>query len=237
MAVGIAAAAGALRACRVHTTGATQALRPIMCRFGTATRHRAPFEPTLKHPFTRELHAYWTERRGERRAPERADIDPASIRRILGDSLVLSCDVGEIAHFRVAGTRLCALFGRELRGEPFASIWDADSVATIRDIVRIVAEEGIGVVAGASAQCSEDLNTDLEMLLLPLLHGGRIGTRLIGSLAPLTRPFWLGIWPATPLRLGSIKYVAPDADPKSFAGLHAQHPAGTRLTVIDGGRA
>jgi hypothetical protein len=237
MAVGIAAAARAFRACRVHTTGATQALRPIMSRFGTATRHLLPFGPTLKHPFTQELHAYWTERRGERRAPERADIDPAAIRRILGDSLVLSCDAGEVPQFRVAGTRLCALFGRELRGEPFASIWDADSAVAVGDIVRIAACEGVGVVAGASAHASEDLDADLEMLLLPLMHGGRIGTRLIGSLAPLTRPFWLGMWLSTPLRLGAIKYVGHDAGSASLGCLHAQHPPGTRLTVIDGGRA
>ena len=104
------------------------------------------------------------------------------------------------------------------------------------DIVRIVADEGIGVVAGASAKSGEDLNADLEMLLLPLKHNGRIGTRLIGSLAPLTQAFWLGMWPAMPLRLGTIKYVAQDTVPTSVAGLRAQHPAGTRLTVIDGGR-
>jgi hypothetical protein len=191
----------------------------------------------LKHPFTRELHAYWTERRGQRRAPERADIDPAAIRRILGDSLVLSCDAGGVAQIRVAGTKLCALFGRELRGEPFASIWDADSAAMIGDIVRIVADEGIGVVAGASTQCGEDLNADFEMLLLPLMHSGRIGTRFIGSLAPLTRPFWLGMWPSVPLRLGSIRFVAQDAGPKSPVCLPVQRPVGTRLTIIDGGRA
>ena len=109
----------------------------------------APIEPILKHPFTQQLHAYWTECRGERRAPERADIDPAAIRRILGDSLVLSCDAGDVARFRVAGTKLCALLGRELHGDPFSSIWDADSAPSIGDIVRIVADEGIGVVAGA----------------------------------------------------------------------------------------
>jgi hypothetical protein len=236
MAVGIAAAARACRARAVHTTGATQPSRPIMSRFETAARHRAPFEPTLKHPFTQQLHAYWTECRGERRAPERADIDPAAIRRILGDSLVLSCDAGDVARFRVAGTKLCALFGRELREEPFASIWDTDSAAAIGDIVRVVADEGIGVVAGVSAQSREELNADFEMLLLPLMHTGRIGARLIGSLAPLTQPFWLGVWPAKPLRLGTIKYIAQDAGPTSVAGLRTPRPAGTRLTVIDGGR-
>jgi hypothetical protein len=207
-----------------------------MSRFETAARHRAPFEPTLKHPFSQQLHAYWTKCRGERRAPERADIDPAAIRRILGDSLVLSCDAGDVGRFRVAGTKLCALFGRELRGEPFASIWDTDSAAAIGDIVRVVADEGIGVVAGVSAQSREELNADFEMLLLPLMHRGRIGARLIGSLAPLAQPFWLGVWPAKPLRLGTIKYIAQDSGPTSVAGLRAQRPAGTRLTVIDGGR-
>jgi hypothetical protein len=158
-------------------------------------------------------------RRGDRRAPERVDINPAAIRRVLGDSLVLSRDAGEAARFRVAGTKLCALFGRELRGEPFASIWDADSTAAIGDIIRIVAEEGIGVFAGvaASAHSSEEANADFE-----------------SSLAPLTQPFWLGMWPAKPLRLGAIKYIAPHAGagPTSLVGLHA----GTRLTVIDGGR-
>jgi hypothetical protein len=192
----------------------------------------------LKHPFTQELHAYWTARRGDRRAPERADIDPAAIRRLLGDSLVLSCEVGEAGRFRAAGTKLCALFGRELRGEPFASIWGADSTAAVGDIVRIVAEEGIGVVAGvaASAPSCEEAKADFEMLLLPLIHRGRFGTRLIGVLAPLTQPFWLGMWPAKPLRLGTIEYIAPDAGPTSLAGLNAQRPAVTRLTVIDGGR-
>ena len=113
--------------------------------------------------------------------------------------------------------KLCALFGRELRGEPFASIWDADC-------------------AGASAHCGEEPNADFEMLLLPLIHRGRFGTRLIGVLAPLTQPFWLGMWPAKPLRLGTIEYIAPDAGPTSLAGLNAQRPAVTRLTVIDGGR-
>jgi hypothetical protein len=186
----------------------------------------------LKHPFSHQLHAYWTERRGQRPAPERADIDPGAIRRILGDSFVLSREA-EGHRFRVAGTRLCALFGRELGGKPYSSIWDADSAARIRDIVAIVADEGLGLVAGACAKTCEDLDTSFEVLLLPLTHRGRMGARMLGLLVPLTRPFWLGMWPAKPLRLGAIKFIAPDADPLPAAGLHAPHRA---LKVIDGGR-
>jgi hypothetical protein len=71
----------------------------------------------MKHPANRELYGYWNERRGDRLAPERADIEPSAIRQVLGDTFVLAAD--GIAHhpFRLAGTRLCALFGRELKGE------------------------------------------------------------------------------------------------------------------------
>ena len=43
----------------------------------------------MKHPSNRELFEYWNERRGTRLAPERADIDPAAIRKVLGDTFVL----------------------------------------------------------------------------------------------------------------------------------------------------
>jgi hypothetical protein len=196
-------------------------------------RERKPaFEEKLKHPFNHQLYAYWTERRGERAAPERADIDPGAIRRILGDSFVLSREAGE-DRFRVAGTRLCALFGRELRGEPFSSIWNAESAPRICDIVAILADEGLGVVAGACARTCEELDCSFEILLLPLMHRGRPGARMLGLLAPLTRPFWLGMWPAQELSLGAIKYIGPDADPLSAARLRAPHRA---LKVIDGGR-
>ena len=35
----------------------------------------------MKHAASRELYAYWEERRGQRLAPERTDIEPGAIRR------------------------------------------------------------------------------------------------------------------------------------------------------------
>ena len=46
----------------------------------------------MKHPSNRELFDYWNERRGERLAPERADIEPAAIRHVLGDTFVLEVE-------------------------------------------------------------------------------------------------------------------------------------------------
>jgi len=188
----------------------------------------------VKHPFNHRLYAYWTERRGARPAPERADIDPGAIRRMLGDSFVLSCDAGEDHLFRVAGTRLCALFGRELRGQPFSTIWDIESAGEVRDLVAIAADEAVGVAAGAQTRTGDELPCNVEILLLPLAHRGKIGVRMLGLVAAFERPYWLGIWPAQPLRLGVIQYLGPAAAP---ANARPNGPKRRVLTVIDGGRS
>ena len=43
----------------------------------------------MKHAASRELYAYWEERRGTRPAPERAEIEPGAIRGVLSDAFIL----------------------------------------------------------------------------------------------------------------------------------------------------
>ncbi len=80
----------------------------------------------MKHASTRALYGYWNERRGNRPAPERAEIDPAAIRHALGDTFMLAADFVDELRFRLAGTRVCALFCREIKGEAFSALWSAD---------------------------------------------------------------------------------------------------------------
>jgi hypothetical protein len=193
----------------------------------------------MKHPLTQELYDYWNECRDGRAAPERADIDPAAIKRVLGDSFVLSIEPGEGARFRVAGTRICALFGRELRGEMFASIWQDEHARQIRELITLLTDEEIGVVAGASTSAKRDLECPLELLVLPLSHRGRSGRRMLGSLLPIERPFWLGIWPTEKLSLGVTQFIGADVYSTPKHG-HAASRIALRLrgalTVIDGGK-
>ena len=78
----------------------------------------------MKHPSNREFFAYWDDKRGDTRAPERSDIEPGAVRELLGDIFVLSYDNETGFPFRVAGTRVSALLG--LGGEGYASIDPAD---------------------------------------------------------------------------------------------------------------
>ena len=163
----------------------------------------------MKQASSRELFGYWTARRGTRPAPERGEIEPSALRRSLGDVFVLEFDRRQGHPFRLAGTRVCALFGRELKNEPFLSLWDEETRAPLAELLTVVADEASGVVASAKASSQEGWPLDLELLLLPLAHRGNTHARMIGVLAPLAPPFWLGASALGALKLGAIRHLDP----------------------------
>jgi hypothetical protein len=190
----------------------------------------------VKTATTRKLFAYWNERRGSRLAPERGDIEPAAIRDVLGNSFIISFDPPADHPFRLAGTKMCALFGHELKDEPFGALWDAASQKLVRETVAIVADEAAPVVAGAAAATAEG-TFDLELLLLPLYHRGKRHVRLLGALTPVAVPYWLGLVRVTTLTLGALRHVGPAIETLEAPRLVKGSGRPRRgLTVYDGGR-
>ncbi len=193
----------------------------------------------MKHPSNRELFDYWNERRGERLAPERADIEPSAIRQVLGDTFVLQVTGADNHLFRLAGTRLCALFGRELKAENFIKLWQRSGQTAIRELVAVVMEEKAGIVASVTGATSDDMlaPVHLEMLLLPLAYHSRSEARVLGALAPMAAPYWLGAKAIGPLTLGMFRHIGAAAAETAplfrAAGGRLKHG----LTVYDGGRA
>jgi hypothetical protein len=189
----------------------------------------------MKHPSSRDLYAYWDTQRGKRRAPDRADIEPGTIRHVLGDSFILTLDRQH--PFRLAGTRVCALFCRELKGERFNELWAPASRAALGDILAILADESVGVVAGVHAQNSAGAPLDLELLLLPLSARRPAHARAIGVLAPIHVPDWLGMKPLCGLVLGSHRHVGPALErrlPRFIAALGRSRHG---FVVYEGGRS
>ncbi|MBI3704645.1 MAG: PAS domain-containing protein [Rhizobiales bacterium] len=193
----------------------------------------------MKHPSTRALHAYWNQKRGHRAAPDRADIDPAAIRHALGDTFMLAADFVDELRFRLAGTRVCALFCREIKGEAFAKLWGEDSRERIEALLACVNDEMQGVVAGVTAGTGDGAVTDMEMLLLPLAHTGHARIRALGVLAPLVPPYWIGGMPVVELRLGTLRHIGPETDrlvARPFASTPAISHRRHGFVVYSGGR-
>ena len=194
----------------------------------------------MKHFSTRELFDYWNARRGRRPAPERGEIEPTAIRRVLADTFILGFDEPAAHPFRIAGTRVCALFTRELKGEGFLPLWEGGSRNLLRDLIANVTDETVGMVAGVSAAGPHEDRLDLELLLLPLRHHGRTDTRVIGTLAPLNVPYWLGAHRLSGLTLGSLRYLGTSFVPRDLPARAPVLPNGRikhGLVVYDGGQA
>jgi hypothetical protein len=154
----------------------------------------------MKHPSSREFFAYWDEKRGDARAPDRSDIEPGAVRGLLGDTFVLSYDGAAGYPFRVAGTRVCALLGRDLKDRSFSALFAPDGRREIEDIIAVVAEEMLAAVAGITATSEDGSLAHLELLLLPFNARANTPLSLTGSLAPfesehrLLRDFELTSW-------------------------------------------
>jgi hypothetical protein len=165
----------------------------------------------MKQRVTRALFEHWDALRGARPAPDRNDIDPGAIRSCLANTFVLAFDPDCEHPFRIAGTAICALFGRELTRSPFVSLWAEENRNAVLDLVRAVAEETEGAVASVTGRTGEGEALAIEMILLPLADAGGSSGRLLGALAPVAAPYWLGERPLRSLHLGELRYTAAGA--------------------------
>lgn len=194
-------------------------------------------EDEMRHPTSRMLFAYWDGLRGERSAPDRGEVEPGAIRHILADTFILEMEAG-VAQFRLAGTRLCALFGSELKGRIFAGLWKEDGRAEIQRLVGAVQDDAAGIVGGIVGETQSGRTVDLEILLLPLRHHGKTHSRMLGAISPAAIPVWLGMDPIVDLRTVSLRIVWP-----SGRRTPLDLPADTsqdrrrRLVVHQGGRS
>ena len=193
----------------------------------------------MKHAASRALHAYWDRLRGTRAAPERADLDPGAIRSLLGDVYLLELGMPRQFTIRLAGTRLCTLFCRELKGSSLDSLFAHGDRGEIADLVTEVTGNVIPMVVGIGGETAAGQTIDLELMALPLRHRGRTQARLLGSLAALDVPYWVGTVPVERLRIVSARRLYPGIVPLLQEGLdHEERPRPTgRLKVLPGGRA
>jgi hypothetical protein len=154
----------------------------------------------MKHPSNQAFFAYWDEKRAGARAPDRSEIEPEAVRELLPDIFVLSCLSASGYPFRVAGTRICALLGCDLKDKSFSALFDAESRRDIEDIITVVTEEMLPAVAGITANSENARSAHLELLLLPFNHRAHTPLSLTGLLAPfdashgVLRDFKLTSW-------------------------------------------
>lgn len=188
---------------------------------------------------------YWNRLRGTRPAPRRTEIEPADIKTLLADTFILEKDTRGEPVFRLAGTRLCATYGRELKGYSFPLIWAHRDQRMLSRLAHSAFHEKTVIVVTYEGLTQSGRKNPFEMVLLPL-EGGLGSPRSLGAITPCAKPFWLGSDPVVESRIDTLRVVDPDHEPAFIGGRAAvevpsiapgdRHMIDDRLEVSDNGR-
>jgi hypothetical protein len=133
----------------------------------------------------RELFDYWLQSAGQRPMPARSDLDPLKVPRLLPNLGLIDVRDGlERALFRLAGTRLHDIYGREITGKRIDEVFSGNCAAYWSRIHTRVVEKGLpaqGVVRGPAEGRDHVV---LLWLRLPLSEdGGRVDRILCHDVA------------------------------------------------------
>jgi hypothetical protein len=168
----------------------------------------------MKHGASRELYEYWNRVRGSDRAPQRSAIEPSDLRRVLGDTFILEVVRRDKYDVRLAGTRVWSIYCRELKGTNFLDLFAGEDRSAMATLGAAVSEDGAAAVVTVNAVTARGDEMTCETLLLPLRHGGAAPfDRVLGTLAPIERPYWLGSEPVTRQTVASLRLIWPDEAP------------------------
>jgi hypothetical protein len=196
------------------------------------------------------LYAYWNEVRAGRIAPQRLEIEPSRIGPILSHIFMLELLKPGVYPYRLAGTRVCEMFGSELRGKNFLDGWSEEDRRGLDGRLATIGAQGAVVLLTLEGIVDARHRVELEVNLLPLLHGGKI-TRIIGAVSVTSAPHWLGSEPLRNLRVKQHRLFWPDGRPHAsapasqapFVAALSTGEAGAvkaeqrRFRVVEGGRA
>lgn len=166
----------------------------------------------MKQEASIALFRYWNRLRDGRPAPRRSEIEPADIRALLSDTFILERDMRGEAVFRLAGTRLCGLHGRELKGFSFASLWRGRDQRLIAKLAQNVFSGHAVITLDYQGVTEKGRASAFELILLPL-DGGRESPRCLGLATAVQKPFWLGADPILQAHLDAFRVLDPDREP------------------------
>lgn len=178
------------------------------------------------------LFQYWNRLRDGRPAPRRTEVEPADIKTLLADTFILEKDTRGEAIFRLAGTRLCAIYGRELKGFAFPSLWRHKDQRLMARLAWSVFERKAVVSASYEGISVKGRTVPFELLLLPL-DGGVDAPRCLGIISAAERPFWLGADPVTEASIDSVRTIDPDREPLFLKNRPAINVPGLAPSELD----
>lgn len=168
----------------------------------------------MQQTTSKQLYAYWDRVRNGRLAPRRFEIEPAKVAPLLPETFIAECEGLFSYRFRLAGTRICEHFGKELRGEDLLQFWTAEDRHGLTSLLRHVVCDAAACHVLFSAHNEERREARFELVVMPLIHAGGAINRLLGAITAIDPPFWLGSRPLVAFTMADMHLIWPDGEPR-----------------------
>lgn len=166
----------------------------------------------MQQTTSKQLYAYWDRARNGRVAPRRFEIEPAKIASILSETFIAECEGAVSYRFRLAGTKICEQFGRELRGGDLLALWRPEDRRAFASLLRHVVSGAAAGHALFDAISDTGRRAQFELVVMPLIHAGPAINRLLGAITAIDPPFWLGTAPLVSLEMIELRLIWPDGE-------------------------
>ncbi|ANK91763.1 PAS domain-containing protein [Rhizobium sp. N6212] len=144
---------------------------------------------------TIEIFDYWNRIRGAADAPLKSQVEPSAVPHLLQSLFILETRDGGDIVFRLAGTRICDFFGRDLRGERFSSLWAHGQHADIERTAMGVMDHAMPALFNTTGYSTVGHQASFEIIMMPLRSSDGACDRLLGAIAPKAPASWLEIVP------------------------------------------
>lgn len=179
----------------------------------------------MKEAVSQSLFTYWNDLRGDRPAPRRFEIEPSAIAHHLPDTFILERVDYATLRFRLAGTRISEAFGMDLRGQDLLGLFNEKDRETLQGQISLITSKSAVGVFEISADDGQGHSALFEVTMMPLVHTRDVVERYLGSVTPIGRPQWLGLFPLTHRSLVRHKLIWPDSEtPVEITSLDRQTP-------------
>jgi hypothetical protein len=150
-------------------------------------------ESHILHPGSRKLFRHWEMTRAEMPCPSRESFELGPIRDVMADMVVIDRDhLRNGFRFRLAGTRVCDLYGRNITGQDVLLGWDDFEKDVIGRHLLTAFNQKQPAVIRMRLTTDRTQQIAAELLALPVTMAGSHRTQIIGGLFPFIETRNLG---------------------------------------------
>jgi hypothetical protein len=194
----------------------------------------------ILHPGSRALFRYWETIRGEDSAPSRRQLNLSKIRAYVPCLFIFEHRPQKGYVWRLAGTRLCELWRRELTGSSLFLGWDAFEKHTTERLLDGVIHAHQPFVLKFRLFTSLGHDIGAEMIGLPIRAIRGEDTHVFGGIMPFRDIGALGYDRISAVELSTARVIWTEPVPGDHPRLQLRPDlaaAAQALRIIPGGRA